>query len=194
MDKKKGPDDRRVRRTKKLLKESLAVLLMQKRINDITVKEIVDLADVNRGTFYLHYRDIYDMLAKIENEMIVELEDISRRFSNVLLMDSPRPYIKEMFQYVADNRAFCKMLLGPYGDMAFVEKLKKLIEDKCFHTLMKNCPENQIQSYQYFATYAVSGCIGLLQTWMNDGMKTSPQELALVATDMIQNGIEFLHR
>jgi AcrR family transcriptional regulator len=189
---KKGRDDRRVRRTKKLLKESLAVILMKKKLNEITVKEIVDLADVNRGTFYLHYQDIYDMLAKIENEMILELVDISRHFPETSLMVSPKPYISEMFQYVADNQSFCKMLLGSNGDLAFVEKLKKLVEDKCFHSLMKICPENEYQNYQYFATYAVSGCIGLLQTWIKDGMKVSPQELALVAESMIQNGIEFL--
>jgi AcrR family transcriptional regulator len=189
---KKAPNDRRVRRTKKLLKESLAVLLMEKKLNNITVKEIVDLADVNRGTFYLHYKDIYDMLNKIENEMIIQLEYITKRFSNTLLTDSTRLYIEEIFQYVADNQVFCKMLLGPNGDLAFVEKLKKLVEDKCFHSLMEMCPKNELQNYQYFATYAISGCIGLLQTWLNDGMKVSPQELALVAEGMIKNGIEFL--
>lgn len=195
MDKnKKGPDDRRVRRTKKLLKESLAVLLMEKKLNDIAVKEIVDLADVNRGTFYLHYRDIYDMLSKIENEMMNEMEDISKRHLNASFMESPGPYITEMLQYAADNQKFCKMLLGPSGDMAFLDKLKKLIEKNCFDSLMKACPENELQRYQYFATYAVSGCIGLLQAWMNDGMKVSPQELSLAAVDMIENGIEFLQQ
>ncbi len=191
---KKAPVDRRVRRTKKLLKESLATLLLEKKLNDITVKEIVELADINRGTFYLHYRDVYDMLSKIENEILDEMEDISKRFLNASFMDSPGPYIAEMFQYVADNQALCKMLLGPYGDIAFVEKLKKLIEEKCFNSLMEACPESELQHYQYFTTYAVSGCIGLLQTWINDGMKVSPQELALVGEDMIQNGIEFLQR
>jgi AcrR family transcriptional regulator len=193
MDKhKNNSDDRRIRKTKKLLKESLAALLLEKNLNDITIKELVDLADINRGTFYLHYRDIYDMLSKIENEMMNELDDISKRFLNASFMDSPRPYIAEMFQYVADNQAFCKMLLGPYGDMAFVEKLKKLVEEKCFNSLMEACPKNEFQHYKYFTTYAVSGCIGLLQAWMNDGMKVSPQELAQVAEGMIQNGIEFL--
>jgi AcrR family transcriptional regulator len=189
---KKNSGDRRVRKTKKLLKESLAVLLMKKRLKDITVKEIVDLADVNRGTFYLHYRDIYDMLTKIENEMVTEFEDITKHFANGSLKDFPRPYIEEMFQYVADNHALCKMLLGPYGDMAFVEKLKKLVEDKCFQALMEVCPENEVQRYKYFAAYAVSGCIGILQTWIKDGMNISPRELSFVAEGMIQNGMEFL--
>ncbi|HHY27795.1 MAG TPA: hypothetical protein GX523_13820 [Desulfitobacterium dehalogenans] len=132
------------------------------------------------------------MLLKIENEMIDEMEDISKRFLNASSMESPGPYIAAMFQYVSDNLTFCTMLLGPNGDMAFLEKLKKLIEEKCFHSLKGAYSENEYQNYQYFMTYAVSGCIGLLQTWLNNGMKVSPQELSRVAVGMIQNGYQFL--
>ena len=55
-------EDRRVRRTKKLLTQALTELLQKKQVNEITVKELTDLADMNRGTFYMYYRDIFDML------------------------------------------------------------------------------------------------------------------------------------
>ena len=54
--------DKRVIRTKALLIRSLSALMKQKNIKDITVKELCEYADINRGTFYLHYKDIYDML------------------------------------------------------------------------------------------------------------------------------------
>ena len=73
-------EDRRIKRTKKMLKDSLASLLMEKDINLITVKEIVDLADLNRSTFYLHYRDIYDMLTQIENDMVEEINNIEAKY------------------------------------------------------------------------------------------------------------------
>ena len=57
-------EDRRVRRTKKLLTQALTELLQEKQVNEITVKELTDLADMNRGTFYLYYKDIFDMLEK----------------------------------------------------------------------------------------------------------------------------------
>jgi len=190
---KKNTDDRRVRRTKKLLKDSLASLLMEKDINDITVKEIVDLADINRGTFYLHYKDIYDMLNQIENDMICDLEEIANKFPGAVLKGAPKPYIEEIFQYVKENQEFCRMLLGSHGDMAFVEKLKEMVEDKCFRSIMEACPENELQSYEFFASFTVSGCIGLLQNWMEQGMKITPDKLAQVADDLIQNGVNFLH-
>ena len=69
-------EDRRVRRTKKLLTQALTQLLQQKQVNEITVKELTDLADMNRGTFYLYYKDIFDMLEKIEDELFENLNGI----------------------------------------------------------------------------------------------------------------------
>lgn len=48
--------DRRVRKTRLKLNESLMILIKDKNINQITVKELTDLADINRKTFYLHYK------------------------------------------------------------------------------------------------------------------------------------------
>ena len=64
--------DRRIRKTKQQLRQSLTALLKEKPIQDITVRELADLADINRGTFYLHYRDVYDLLNQIEEELLGE--------------------------------------------------------------------------------------------------------------------------
>jgi len=185
-------DDRRVRRTRKVLKESLATLLLKKNINSITIQELVKHAGINRGTFYLHYRDLKDMLSQIEMEMIEELEDISKRYPPSLAKNRHNQYIAALLQYIWDNRTFCKMLLGPFGDMAFVEKLKKLVAQKRFYYLMDNCPDNRLQDYQYCVAFTVAGCIGLIQTWIESGMEKSPEEVAQVAEVLIQNGINFL--
>ena len=60
--------DRRIRRTQKMLKESLVELMSQKAFKDITIKDITELADLNRGTFYLHYSDTYELLLSMENK------------------------------------------------------------------------------------------------------------------------------
>ena len=64
--------DRRVRYTKMVLRDSLLELMQTAPINKITVKDICERADVNRGTFYLHYQDPYDLMHQIENELIDE--------------------------------------------------------------------------------------------------------------------------
>ena len=73
---KSGNQNRSVRNTKKRLKEALLSLLQDKPINEISVTELSELADVNRGTFYFHYADVYDMLYKTEDEFFREFEKI----------------------------------------------------------------------------------------------------------------------
>ena len=69
-------EDRRIRRTKKLLKQALAQLMDEKEFKDITVRDITERADLNRGTFYLHYTDTYDILNKIENEILFNIQSM----------------------------------------------------------------------------------------------------------------------
>ena len=63
-------EDKRIRRTKKLLRQALTRLMQQKDFQSITVTDVVREADINRGTFYAHYRDVYDLRDKIETGMI----------------------------------------------------------------------------------------------------------------------------
>ena len=60
--------DRRVRKTKALLLKGLTQLMEEKDVNHISVRELTDLVDLNRGTFYLHYRDIFDMVNQVRAE------------------------------------------------------------------------------------------------------------------------------
>ena len=60
--------DRRVIKTRRQLKKGLAALMKEKSVNQITVKELVEEVDINRSTFYLHFKDIQDLLREIERE------------------------------------------------------------------------------------------------------------------------------
>ena len=60
--------DRRVIKTRRQLKKGLAALMKGKSVNQITVKELVEEVDINRSTFYLHFKDIQDLLRRIEEK------------------------------------------------------------------------------------------------------------------------------
>ena len=63
-------EDKRVRRTRKLLRQALTDLMREKEFKNITVSDVVRCADISRGTFYVYYRDVYDLREKVENEML----------------------------------------------------------------------------------------------------------------------------
>ena len=63
------PMDRRVRKTKRQLRLALMQLMSEKSVKDISVRELAAIADINRGTFYIHYKDVYDLLTHLEDEV-----------------------------------------------------------------------------------------------------------------------------
>ena len=65
--------DRRVLRTKKNIHQAFLQLLSEKSLSQITVKELSDLADINRKTFYMYYSNIEDIFAELEDELVLKL-------------------------------------------------------------------------------------------------------------------------
>lgn len=73
MSEKTRKQDRRTRYTRQTIKDTFLELLKQKSFTKITVTEICKNAEINRGTFYLHYYDIHDVLSDIFNDMTQDM-------------------------------------------------------------------------------------------------------------------------
>ena len=92
--------DRRVRKTKDSLRHCLAELLKKKKIQEITVKELTEMSDINRGTFYLHYRDVFDLLEQIEAELMEEFNSTLNRFDSEVIKAHPARIFDEVFSLI----------------------------------------------------------------------------------------------
>ena len=125
-------------RTKTLLIHSLSTLMKQKNIKDITVKELCELADINRGTFYLHYKDIYDMLASIEQELSDKFIQIFQKYNARNTKNFPYPLFLDIFEFVSDNAELFHVLIGPNGDISFIMKIHQLYNMYCIQTEISN--------------------------------------------------------
>lgn len=181
--------DRRVRRTKKLLFNSLTKLMLQKKINKISVTELTELADVNRSTFYLYYKDIYDMIDKIETEMFNELSaQLKKLYMPESTYENILSFFIYVFEFIRENSDFCKVLLGREGDSTFLNKFKEAIID----SQPPVATINGIGS-RYYMPFFISGCIGAIQQWLEDDMKVPPKEIAVFVIDLISGGVNSLN-
>ena len=124
-------EDRRVRRTRKMLTQALMQLMQEKQIKEITVRELTDLADMNRGTFYLYYRDVYDMLEKLEDGMFDALDNIAVLHETDATRQETKPILLDIFRFVEENQEIVRVLLSPHGDMKFLHRLYDVIREKC---------------------------------------------------------------
>lgn len=132
--------DRRVRKTKAQLREGLARLMQKKSIKEISVKELVDEVDINRSAFYLHYTDIYQMLQKIEEDAMQNITEVMKKYPiDPDNSDSVLQFIVQFFSIMDNDRDLCLALLGPHGDMAFVEQIENLLAETFLNGCLRNC-------------------------------------------------------
>ena len=180
-------EDRRVKRTKKAMTEAFAKLLLEKPLNNISVREIAEIADINRGTFYLHYRDVYDMAEHLQNEIFDKFNEIVDNHEPKNSSDYLFPLLAELFNLLSENAALAKVLISKNGDAVFVDKLKQVIREKCFVNIREELNIKNDDEFDFFYNYIVSGCIGICSAWLNNGMKEEPKEMALLAERLIKN-------
>lgn len=111
-------EDRRVRKTKSAIKHAFIQLLKERGLENITVQDIADKADINRGTFYLHYEDKYLLLTDMEDECIDQISKFTQ-FSEIqgdnvemiatLFIDK---VLRNIIQHVYDNLDFYNTILS----------------------------------------------------------------------------------
>lgn len=181
-------EDRRVRRTKKLLTQALTQLLQEKQVNEITVRELTDQADMNRGTFYLYYKDIYDMLEKIEDSMFSALNQIMDLHEKEAAGLQTRPLLLDLFHFIEENKEMVRVLLSPNGDINFLHRLFEVIREKCLH-VFPALPDNQSETdFDYRYSFVVFGTAGLIRAWVSRDCKEPADQMADLADALIRQG------
>ena len=179
--------DRRVRKTKSQLRAGLARLMQEKGIGEITVKELVNEVDINRSTFYLHYSDIPALLREIEDDMMEEMERAVREHS--IKEDSTSRFIEDIFRVLNENREISRALIGPHGDLGFVRRIEKLLEENSSEFLAQLFPE-RVQDMKYFYSYCLNGCLGFVKTWLEDGEAKPPEYAADLTFRMVVSSMK----
>ena len=186
---KAGEENRSVRNTKRRLRDGLLQLLDRQPINEISFKELTELVDVNRGTFYFHYQDIFDLLHSIETDFFEQFDlRVSvnpETFSDAELL----PYLNTIFSFVGENQTFCRIMLGPHGDMQFVERVKNRIDAQCSHFWQELFKGANRSRYEAYNAFIINGCVGVIQQWLNTGGPMTIDDITQLAVLIIKASV-----
>ena len=182
--------DRRVRKTREVLKKSLISLMKEKNINSITVKELCEKADINRGTFYLHYVDVVNILNELEEELFKEFQEVilSHKISKDKI--ETKPILEDIFTFIKKNKDFSIIVLCERGDMSFMKKIVSLIYDKGYNDWSSILNINDKELFDKYYSFILYGAIGLRDYWLKNGLKESPEYMAILTENIILNGLK----
>lgn len=183
--------DYRVRVTKMIVRKEFTALLKEKPIQSITVRELCERTGINRSTFYNHYRDVYELLEELENEMLdemsVRLKELKELARDNELM-SMRLF-EGIFRFLAQNRDLCAIMLGENGDKRFLYRMLEMGREYCVKNYSAAFPRASSEQIEDFYAFVSHGCIGLMTRWMRTGMKKSAEELAATAKSIMSEAL-----
>ncbi len=171
-------NDSRVRRTKKLIRQGLVELSRTKSINKITVKELTDRVEINRGTFYLHYKDVYDLVDSIENELYESFNTLISSFTSNQLLKHPIDICEVFCNHFYEQIDAYSMLLGQHGDAQFAYKIGELLNSKVLEIFKNIFPNMDNTKYDFAYNYGKFGLVGLISCWFNEHPDWTPRQVA----------------
>jgi AcrR family transcriptional regulator len=180
----KPQTSRKTRYTKMVLRDSLTELMKEKSILGITIKDICELADLSRSTFYAHYKDQYDLLQQIQEETIGNIEKLLEKYNDDDSRSGIIRMLEELLRYIADNGESIQVLLSENGDINFQKKIFGFTRRKQVMKYFAGKFDKKTQ--EYASIFTVNGSIGLIQQWLKNKMDVPVSDMAKLIFKMTQ--------
>lgn len=170
-------ESHRAMETRERFKKAFFTLYAERKIETITIKEVADLAGFNRGTFYLYYKSIYDLLQKTEQEL---LEDFSKRVEYHIKLyygeinNPDEKVFQEMQENFLKNGDYFKVLNGENGDPRFKAKMKNIVKD-AYRKHLNIESGKRVSMFEYLLEYLVEANTSIIQYWLENREKDNPR-------------------
>jgi AcrR family transcriptional regulator len=165
--------DRRITKSQEAIKKAVIELMSEKKFDNITIQDIADRANVNRGTIYLHYFDKYDLLDNLIEEHINDLREICERETEMDSIDESVTW----FEYFESNYLFFSSILASKGAPFFRSRLFEFVIEDIKNvkngwniTEGKNRGLSEDVMLQFFGT----AYVGAVEWWFKNGMPYPP--------------------
>ncbi|MEC0134147.1 MULTISPECIES: TetR/AcrR family transcriptional regulator [Paenibacillus] len=166
--------DRRILKTQEALKTAVIKLMAEKNFDDITIQDLSDQANVSRGTIYLHYMDKYDLLDKLIENHINELQERCEAAADLDFVTGSLIWT----EYFESNYDFFSMMLAskgaPFFRNRFLEFLIEEFKDEVDNTKGKNEGLNK----DLVVRFVASSYVGVVEWWFTNKRPVTHQVLA----------------
>ena len=175
-------EDRRVKMTKRILKEALISIMHTKAINDISVKKICEAADINRSTFYHHYQSPQELYDDLINDLTTDFNLILE--NSIIKGDSQTDIVAHMLEYIESRRELFLVLLSDKGNIGIGERLVCITEK--FIGVNKSS-----EMAIYCSQFISAGVANILWLWLNKESRLPPKDVAELLITIMNRGVKF---
>lgn len=172
--------DLRTIRTQKHMREALLELMSEKPVSEITVKELAERAEISRGTFYLYFDSIENMLATYEEEIFQEYEDEVHRIivESRTFEEAIRRLIAYPFPQGEKLRLLIRLMFGKNGSLETLLRGSAILEREILRYFQSDLSEWE---FRFLITFVCNGMIAAFRLWFQEENNYTVEEL----TDLI---------
>ena len=184
--------DLRIVRTLESINDAFIELMRKKRFEVITVKDITAKAKINRGTFYAHYTDKFDLMKKCQERIIANFSSFIKQgmndFINENKQTAPLDLLKMIFDYINKNAFLIKILLDNDYDLTFQGNLiNKILSATASNDQLKK-RRKLLVPHDYLMSYIAGAHMSVIRKWLQNDRKETPKEIAHILTTISLNG------
>ncbi|MCM1260261.1 MAG: TetR/AcrR family transcriptional regulator [Prevotella sp.] len=155
-------------RSKSAIKDAYLTLMQEKKDEKIFVKEITDKANINRCTFYSHYKDVNQLLGDIHSQLIDEIlpifDDISAK--------TVGEYFNLFFMHLSDtfenNKSYIQAILAQNKSMDYLENIRIRLKEKIMQTPFLYQQLSHLENACIIIDYHISAIIYTYSNWFKN--------------------------
>lgn len=179
--------DKMIYETKKAIKNALLLQMEEVGFQHVTVKNLARIANINRGTFYLHYADKFEVIEELQQELLNELESYVEKVQPVeAFLTLQKGHLYQPFvvviEFIKARASVFRVLLGEQGSPAFSRRMKAVFSDNILQKLSLSQTEVLDPVFsKYFQAFLTSAILGVIQEWLEgEDEDFSVEEMATI--------------
>ncbi len=190
LDEQKTSLDRRIQRTRQVLREALFELIIERGYEKIAIADITERANIGRTTFYLHYQEKEDLLKASLRTLMGELQlDVEPSAEEIC------PYAIRcirIFQHVAHQQRLYHALLLEAGSVTIGNMMRTYFAELFQRYTLDSVEGGNSSSLrnELIAAHAAGSLFGLLSWWLRHGGSLSAEHMGAVYFQLMANGVE----
>ena len=176
-------------KSKKLIKNAFSELLQKKDVEKITVTEIVNLAGLNRGTFYAHYNNTVEVLEEIEKDVSDQILYFFSSYKDSI-MENPTPFLRNIAKFLQKDFEFYRRLICAQAGEHFIDQIKAFFIKIVIENNSKISHIKDTDAFAVRVRFYTNGFAGMYEDVFKGRLDVSLSQLSEIIGQLINVGFD----
>ena len=174
---------RNAARSRHMIKQAFGELLHEKDLHKITVTDIVERANISRGTFYAHYLDVYDLYNAIQNNIMETMDKAIGEVGIETIIKDPTAAVMAGMEFLAENKTYYALFAGSNQGETFVGRIISYVENRCAPVVDALFTGESNTRVKLFLLYTLGAYENVILRWFSGELDLSAEDCAKLLTE-----------